>query len=471
MSTRAVFCSFLILAASTRVDAQCNNDYILVSTMHIFNSIDGAVSVLDPATKTATIGVETVSSLATLRLYGDRVYGVNDDNRLDILDECNNFNSLIEPYTFADPSTPRDIVQISSFLYITRYERLGALRLTSNLAFAGDINMGALADADGVPEMDQMFAYGGRLYFCLQRVVHATGVPTGTSLLAVYDLATEALVDMDPLTVGLQGIPLILQKPATEINFRVQGGAHKAYFSCIGASGVLDGGVVQCDAANPSIQSVILTEANAGGDIGDVEIVSDTKGFAIILPSESTMELIAFNPTTGLKIGGAMLSASVNNFRYLTDIEPSSLGLLVADFNLVSAAGIRCFDMTTHSEIPGGPISMGEPPYDILVKTGATTGLEHAPLATALGQNYPNPFNPETTIPFSLADASRVTLRIYDVTGALVAALLDEPRDAGKHVARWDGRADSGLGAPTGIYFARLEATGMVKTRKLVLLK
>src|SRR5262249_23639735 len=147
--------------------------------------------------------------------------------------------------------------------------------------------------------------------------------------------------------------------PYSEINYRTHAGASRAYFSCVGVIGTIDGGVVECDMANPANQSVILTEANAGGDIVDVEIVSETKGFAIVFTSTSLYNLIAFNPSTGLQIGPTMYSVNGNDLRYLLDIEPSSLGLLLADFNpMGTPKGIRCFDMTTDAEIPGGPISM-----------------------------------------------------------------------------------------------------------------
>ena len=41
----------------------------------------------------------------------------------------------------------------------------------------------------------------------------------------------------------------------------------------------------------------------------------------------------------------------------------------------------------------------------------------------ALFQNYPNPFNPETWIPYQLAEASEVTIRIYGTKGELIRTL------------------------------------------------
>jgi hypothetical protein len=459
------FCSLLSLLTAARAHAQCNNDFILISTSDFSAS---SSSTLDPVTKTATIGVETTYGLSALRYFGGRVYAVSDELKLQGLDPCNNFDNVFVP--IAVLNTPRDIVVVSPMGYVTRYDRNSILKVNPGGGFAGEISLAAVADADGLPEMDQMFAYGGRLYVCLQRTTHANGNPTGTSMLAVIDLATETLLDMDPVTGGIQGIPLLLQKPGSEINFRLHGGVHKAYFSAAGLTAVYDGGVIECVAADPFNQSVILTEMNAGGDVLDVEIVSDTKGFAIVVTPTSTMELIAFNPSTGLKIGATMFTVP-GDFRFITDIEPSSLGLLLADLNLAGSSGIRCFDMTTNLEIPGGPISTGLPPFDILIRKGSTTDTDDTPAVTSLGQNYPNPFNPETSIPFSLASAGHVVLRIYDVTGALVATLVDEHRETGKHVARWNGRTDSAVNAPTGVYFVRLHAANTVATRKLVLLK
>ena len=84
----------------------------------------------------------------------------------------------------------------------------------------------------------------------------------------------------------------------------------------------------------------------------------------------------------------------------------------------------------------------------------------------SLSQNYPNPFNPATTIRFTLQNATRVTLNVYDVLGREVAVLLNDKRGAGTCEVRFDG---SGL--PSGVYFYRLQAEGFVKTLKLVLLR
>lgn len=83
-----------------------------------------------------------------------------------------------------------------------------------------------------------------------------------------------------------------------------------------------------------------------------------------------------------------------------------------------------------------------------------------------LGEAYPNPFNPETTIRFSIAEAGRVTLKVYDVTGKNVANLVDDRMNAGQHAVLF--RAGD---LPSGLYFYTLSSGSFTQTRKLILLK
>jgi hypothetical protein len=92
-------------------------------------------------------------------------------------------------------------------------------------------------------------------------------------------------------------------------------------------------------------------------------------------------------------------------------------------------------------------------------------------LRNGLSQNYPNPFNPQTTISFTLAGRSHVDLRIYDVNGALVRALVNETQAPGAYHVKWDGRDDNGRVVASGVYFYKLTAGSFSQTRKMVLLK
>jgi hypothetical protein len=94
-----------------------------------------------------------------------------------------------------------------------------------------------------------------------------------------------------------------------------------------------------------------------------------------------------------------------------------------------------------------------------------------APDVYTLAQNYPNPFNPSTSITFSLATDSKVSLRIFDVLGQEVSTLVNQELTAGVHNYEFNA-----TGINSGVYLYRIEATGIngnefVDVKKMMLLK
>lgn len=101
------------------------------------------------------------------------------------------------------------------------------------------------------------------------------------------------------------------------------------------------------------------------------------------------------------------------------------------------------------------------------------TDVEETPpcYRTMLHQNFPNPFNPSTTIEYSLANAARVRIEIFDVGGRRIRTLVDAGKPAGPHRAVWDGRNERGVAVSSGIYFYRFRTDSFVSVKKMVLLK
>ncbi|NUQ44388.1 MAG: T9SS type A sorting domain-containing protein, partial [Calditrichaceae bacterium] len=100
------------------------------------------------------------------------------------------------------------------------------------------------------------------------------------------------------------------------------------------------------------------------------------------------------------------------------------------------------------------------------IKDRQLDGNGQAPNAFALSQNYPNPFNPSTNIRYSLPRATNVKITVYNIRGQLVATLVDGYRAAGEYLVTWNAAS-----LASGVYFYRLEAPGMVETRKMMLLR
>ena len=97
---------------------------------------------------------------------------------------------------------------------------------------------------------------------------------------------------------------------------------------------------------------------------------------------------------------------------------------------------------------------------------------EMIPEKMAIAGNYPNPFNPETRIDFyNSNDNKNVMLDIYNIKGQKVKTLINGKMAAGYHSVIWDGKDDAGNIVSSGVYFCRIESTGEIGTRKMMLLK
>ncbi len=85
----------------------------------------------------------------------------------------------------------------------------------------------------------------------------------------------------------------------------------------------------------------------------------------------------------------------------------------------------------------------------------------------ALEQNYPNPFNPSTTIKYSVAERTKVTIRVMNLLGEQVKMIVDnETKDPGEYQA--DFYADD---LPSGTYIYRMDAGNFSASKRMVLLK
>jgi hypothetical protein len=89
-----------------------------------------------------------------------------------------------------------------------------------------------------------------------------------------------------------------------------------------------------------------------------------------------------------------------------------------------------------------------------------------------LMQNYPNPFNPSTTIHYSIAKREYVTIKVFDIIGNEVAALVDEFKPAGHYEVDFSTvETRHGVSLPSGVYFYQLRTESFVQTRKMILIK
>ncbi|MCD4795327.1 MAG: T9SS type A sorting domain-containing protein [Bacteroidales bacterium] len=98
--------------------------------------------------------------------------------------------------------------------------------------------------------------------------------------------------------------------------------------------------------------------------------------------------------------------------------------------------------------------------YYMLKIAGEPTGIESYKQydKQLLSQSYPNPFSLETTISFSLNEASYVSIDIYNIEGKKIKSLLSSHLDAGRHNIVWKGTNESGEPVRKGVYFYKIKA-------------
>ena len=110
-----------------------------------------------------------------------------------------------------------------------------------------------------------------------------------------------------------------------------------------------------------------------------------------------------------------------------------------------------------------GDIDMWENNVTSVIELAGATPL---PTEVSLNGTYPNPFNPSTNISFSLPAEMHVNLAVYDISGRLVAELMNEVKSASDHSVVWNAIDNS-----SGVYFVKLTAGNSVNTQKIMLIK
>lgn len=108
---------------------------------------------------------------------------------------------------------------------------------------------------------------------------------------------------------------------------------------------------------------------------------------------------------------------------------------------------------------------------NLIAVSSVSPGQPAGPQAFALSQNYPNPFNPSTTIEYSLAQPSFVTLAVYNTSGQRIRTLVRTVQPPGTHRKFWDGTDDHRRRVASGTYFYRLAVDGNIISKRMIFLK
>lgn len=305
-----------------------------------------------------------VYSDAVVRVDGDRVFVVNrlGGDWISALDPRRGFRTLLECSTGAG-SNPHDVAVVApGKAYVTRYNRseLWIVDPTPSPSCAGfrrgTIDLSPWADADGLPEMDQVLVVGDRAFVLLERLDRGNGyLPVGKSILLVIDTTTDRVVGSIRLAGAnaFSASPGMRREPGTgAILVSSAGNIHRTG----------DGGIERIDPATLTTGGFFATEDGLGGNVTDFVVVSATKGYAIVLDDALQNRLVAFDPRTG-----GLTRRVYASPQYLSSVVAAPDGMIwLTDRALTGAGpGIRIFDPATDRQTTRAPIAVGLPPFSI----------------------------------------------------------------------------------------------------------
>jgi hypothetical protein len=227
------------------------------------------------------------------------------------------------------------------------------------------VDFGAFADADGIPDLGTMALDRGRLFVQVRRYNEdAPARFAPPAYLAVVDVASEQLVDVDPALPGVQAIELAGTSPKHRM--QVVDGVRRLYVSASGGS--FDaGGIEAINLVTLRSLGLVIREFDGmvGADLGPFVMVTPEIGYLVY--------------TTDLT-----LSSHLHRFSVRGDVDPEELnvsvdyavpalahdpiaGTLFVPDGVFGRQGLHVFDATSGARLSTDPIPTDGAPTDVLL--------------------------------------------------------------------------------------------------------
>jgi len=307
-----------------------------------------------------------IHSDAVVTAAGGYVFVINryGQDNIQVLDPSNGF-SLIKQYSVGNGANPLDIDLVSaSKAYVSRGNSTSILvvnPLTGDQL--GTISLADFADADGIPEMGPIEIVGTKAFVAIQRLDRNTSYwdPLGSSMVAVIDTQTDALIDTDADAAGTQAISLVSQNPQAMYYEPASG---KLLVSASGnySNSAMAGGIDRIDPSTYHVDQLVSKTA-LNGSPGAFAVASSTKGYVVVSDASFVNSVVRFNPSNG-SVGSVVYSAG----GYAPSIGLDPYGFLLISDQSYTLPGIAFVDTTTDT-LTFSPVSVGLMPFSIAFVT------------------------------------------------------------------------------------------------------
>jgi len=429
----------------------------------------GSLATIDLDTRAATPNLASVHSDARARWHDGLLYVVNrfGQDNVQVIDPAQGF-ATVQQFSTGAGSNPHDIAFISpAKAYVTRYELADLLIVNPQTGAAlGTIPLGAFADADGIPEMDQMIRVGSRVFVSVQRLDRNAGfTPADSSLIVVIDSDTDTVVDANPAQAGTQAIRLTGTQPFT--GFAFDQTTSRLLIGCVGFFGALDGGIERIDPVYLKSDGFAITEAALGGDVNHFVWGDAGRSWAIVSDASFNTLLVAWSEATGALTDTVFAPGGFS----LADAALNDRGELYVAKNDFVSPGVWVFDAASGSAL-AGPLDTGLPPFQIVFdeNTGSVASVPPADEGLALAPAWPNPASSAVRFTVALERAGALDVRVYDVSGRRVRTLFAGDAAAGPRELIWNLRDQAGARVRAGVYWLSARADGPARSRRVVVL-
>jgi hypothetical protein len=245
------------------------------------------------------------------------------------------------------------------------------------------LDLGVFDDGDGNPDLGTMAVNNGRLFIQLGQQNFEGPPPYPRPLVAVMDLSSEQLVDVDPVRDGVQAIELAGTYP--KLKMQVVEQTQKLFLSATGA--FFDaGGIEVIDLDSLQSEGLAIREADdqTGADLGAFVIISPDRGF-LVYSTDLLLSSHLHQFSLARGVDQQELAVDLNYFSPAIEFDPGTNSVFFPMGGTLND-GLLVFDATTGTQLSGQPIPTSGPPTDLAV---VATIPEPAGLALALAATFP----------------------------------------------------------------------------------
>ena len=303
---------------------------------------------------------------AVLRINGNHIYAVcPQDNAIKRM--TREPWAIDRTYNLAIETKPVDIAVVdSNRAYLTGRSATHLLRLDlSTGALTETVDLSAFADADGTPDLGDMVIFEGRLFVQIRRLNElAPGGQVAPPYLAVIDLTTETLVDVDRALPGVQALALTGTHPKRPM--QIVPSLRRLFVSATGGSFDF-GGIEMIDLDGLRPMGLVIREADGltGVDLGPFYLVEPHRGFlAYTTDLVISSHLVEFSIPDG--VVDENLHTEVDFLAPVLEFDATSNSLFFPSSGFTNP-GIHVFDAATGKRLTKEVIPTPGPPQDIVI--------------------------------------------------------------------------------------------------------